>query len=381
MSDVSGGLPGVAGVTYTFDDDALASLPPGANAGSGTYKPTNDGAGDTFPFPAPAGPYGATLSGVTGLSPNGLWNLWVVDDAGGDVGSIAGGWTLTLRTQLVSYGGCSFSLFTIPAGAPGTTSGAADVYPSGIIEFLVPVDMDQYKVTIDLLGVTHTYPLDLDVLLVGPQGQKVLLMSDAGGQAPGVNNVNLSFDDDAASGIAQFVNPTAGTYRPTDFEAGDVFPGPAPAGPYATSLSAFKGTNPLGGWALYVVDDATSDVGSMTGWCLNFVPSIDAGEVPNLRFTDKVTLVWDAGPNATSYVLYRGTAAQLPALADHGVDSCQRGLTLTQQFTGVAESPAPGALLWYLVRGDNAQGQGSAGFERFGAQVLARIEDSSGSCP
>jgi subtilisin-like proprotein convertase family protein len=382
MSDVDGQSPGVSGVTYTFDD-AGPPMPVGLNVGSGTYKPTNDDSGgaDALPGPAPACPYGSTLAGLAGGSPNGTWNLFVYDDAGGDVGSISSGWTLTLRTWLPPYGGCNVTPLTIPAGAPGVTQGPASAYPVGSIVLGVPVDLDQYKPRIDLIGLTHSYPRDLDILLVGPQGQNVLLMSDAGGNGPGVNNVNLTFDDDAPAGVAQLVNPTSGAYKPTDFEPGDIFPGPAPAGPYGTSLSVFKGTNPLGGWSLFVYDDAVGDYGSMSQWCLSFIPSIGAGDVPNLRFTDKVTAAWDAGPNATSYNLYRGSLADLPKLANPSVDSCLRGSSLTQQITGLAETPAPGDMYWYLVRGDNAQGEGPSGFERFGTLLLARSEDSSGSCP
>ena len=126
---------------------------------------------------------------------------------------------------------------------PGDDHGQASTYPAGIVQIGVPVDLDQYKVRIDLLGVTHSDPRDLDVLLVGPQGQKVLLMSDAAGSGPGLTNVNLSFDDDAAAGLLQSTNPTAGVFRPTNFEA-DTMPAPAPAGPYADEPVRVQGHEP-----------------------------------------------------------------------------------------------------------------------------------------
>jgi hypothetical protein len=47
-------------------------------------------------------------------------------------------------------------------------------------------------VTID--GIWHQNPDDLDLLLVGPQGQKVILMSDACGSF-GVNSFGWVWDD------------------------------------------------------------------------------------------------------------------------------------------------------------------------------------------
>jgi subtilisin-like proprotein convertase family protein len=383
MSDVDGGPPGVVSVAYTFDDAAASPLPVASNAPSGVYRPTNDNSGgpDALPAPAPAGPYGTALAGVTGRTPNGNWSLYVFDDAGGDVGSIGSGWLLTLTTDLPADGGCNFTAMTIPAGAPGSTAGPSSAFPAGIVHVGVPVDLDQYKVRVDLLGLTHSYPRDLDVLLVGPQGQKVLVMSDAGGSGPGVNNVTLSFQDDAAAPLAQFVNPTTGFYRPSEYEPGDGFNGPAPPGPYATSLAAFKGTNPLGSWALYVQDDATGDVGSLSGWCLNFIPSIDAGDVPDMVFFGSSSIAWSPSPNATSYNIYRGETGQLPALLNGAIDSCRRFETLNQTFTGLTDIPPLGSFYWYIVRGANAQGEGASGVSHIQGQALARVVDSSGSCP
>jgi len=123
---------------------------------------------------------------------------------------------------------------------------------------------------VTVTGISHTYPDDLDILLVGPGGQKVLLMSDAGGGA-GINNVTLTFDDAAASKLPDSSAIVAGTYKPTDFVTGDTFPSPAPGGPYGTTLSAFSGLDPNGTWSLYVLDDAASDSGSIAGgWSLRF---------------------------------------------------------------------------------------------------------------
>ncbi len=54
------------------------------------------------------------------------------------------------------------------------------------------------KVTVTLTNISHTFSDDIDVLLVGPGGQKFILMSDAGG----VNDLagaNFTFDSAAGS--------------------------------------------------------------------------------------------------------------------------------------------------------------------------------------
>jgi hypothetical protein len=49
---------------------------------------------------------------------------------------------------------------------------------------------------VQLNNFSHQLPQDIDVLLVGPNGQRVLLMSDAGG-SNAATGVTLAFRDDA----------------------------------------------------------------------------------------------------------------------------------------------------------------------------------------
>src|SRR6185369_4018183 len=125
------------------------------------------------------------------------------------------------------------SSITIPSGA------TASPYPSTIsVSGLAGVVT---KVTVSLFGLSHTFPDDVDILLVSPAGQKVMLMSDAGGGTD-ISNAILFFDD-AASTTLPNTNAigSIGTYLPTDFEPGETLPGPAPAGPYSATLSSFNG--------------------------------------------------------------------------------------------------------------------------------------------
>ena len=110
MSD-AGGFGAITNVTLTLDDLAANPLPGGTPAPpvvTGTYQPTNyssfsEGNVDFFAPPAPAttpGPpsVGSALSVFNGTNPNGTWSLDVMDDqnSGGLVGTIAGGWELTI---------------------------------------------------------------------------------------------------------------------------------------------------------------------------------------------------------------------------------------------------------------------------------------------
>jgi uncharacterized repeat protein (TIGR01451 family) len=140
------------------------------------------------------------------------------------------------------------------------------------------------KVTVSLKGVTHGFPDDVDVLLVSPSGQKVVLMSDTGG-GHSITNLNLSFDDSAASGLSDTAQIVSGNYKPTDFETGDNFPAPAPAGAVSTFLSAFNGSNPNGNWSLYVVDDATGDAGLISSWSLSITAITPVSPAVNLVVT------------------------------------------------------------------------------------------------
>ena len=126
-------------------------------------------------------------------------------------------------------------------------------------------------VNVSLFGFTHSNPDDVDILLVGPAGQKMILLSDAGGTG-NISGVNLVLDDSAANSLPDSSLLTSGTFKPTNFGSGDTFPSPAPAGPYGSLLSVFQGTNPNGTWSLYVVDDANPRSGSFSGgWSLTFV--------------------------------------------------------------------------------------------------------------
>ncbi|MEO7158067.1 MAG: Ig-like domain-containing protein, partial [Vicinamibacterales bacterium] len=153
----------------------------------------------------------------------------------------------------------------------------ATPYPSNILVTGQPAGLG--KVTVTLKNITHQFADDIDILLVGPAGQNLVLLSDASGSPPpayATSNVTVTLDD-AAANLAPATGPLGAanssvTYKPTDYDpAGqvDVFAAPAPAPSAATTLATFNGTNPNGTWSLYVLSDGAPDTGSIAGgWCI-----------------------------------------------------------------------------------------------------------------
>jgi subtilisin-like proprotein convertase family protein len=160
-------------------------------------------------------------------------------------------------------GGTFSNSATITFSNTGTPPFASTPYPSTIN---VTGTSGITKVTVTLTGITHTFPDDIEVLLVSPGGQKILLMSDCGGGTD-VTGVNITFDDAAASSLPDATVLTSGTFKPTDFDpaADAVMPAPAPPEPYSTTLSVVNGTIQNGIWSLYTADDSTGDVGTING--------------------------------------------------------------------------------------------------------------------
>ncbi|MFM6605926.1 MAG: Calx-beta domain-containing protein, partial [Dolichospermum sp.] len=157
-------------------------------------------------------------------------------------------------------------IFSNPNPITIPDSGTSTPYPSTINVSGLSGNINSLKVT--LTNLSHTWPDDIDVLLVGPTGTKALLMSDVGGSS-GINNVTLTFDPTATSLLPDEGLITSGSYKATDFETGDFFNSPAPGGPYGTDFSVFNNTNPNGTWSLYVVDDFGGDAGTIAGgWSL-----------------------------------------------------------------------------------------------------------------
>ncbi len=191
-------------------------------------------------------------------------------------------WRLGSNASFASLGWWidSVTLENIPTAA-NTASitigsmGTANPYPSSIQ--VAGLAGSVTGVAVNLENFSHQFPDDVDVLLVAPNGRRIVLMSDAGGGVP-AHNLSLTFTDSAASALPDGAPPDSGIYKPTNYDDADTFPAPAPQGaPSGTTLGAFYGSNPNGTWSLYVVDDEGLNAGSIaSGWSLDIQSSTSA---------------------------------------------------------------------------------------------------------
>jgi hypothetical protein len=179
-----------------------------------------------------------------------------------------------------------------PIAIPDTT-GPGTPYPStiNVSGFSGAVE----DVDASIRNYSHECPADVDILLVGPGGERTLLLSDSGGWcSPEAVNITISLDDEAGTSYPCNATPS-GTFKPTDNACSsdsDAFPPPAPPGSYPVALSVFDGTDPNGDWHLYVIDEAFGLGGNIAnGWRLDIT-----AETPPPPKADR-TLTLDANKN------------------------------------------------------------------------------------
>jgi|GEM_PF-1310294 len=162
-------------------------------------------------------------------------------------------------------------------------------------------------VNITITGLYHIYPDDVDMLLVGPAGQSVILMSDACGSTT-ISNINVTFDDAAASQLSDTGACATGTFRPSNFagSGSEAFPSPAPASGYSSTLSVFNGTNPNGTWSLFIIDDELPDTGGVVNW------SLSISTVPTATPTNTATNTPTRTPTNTATNTATNTPTRTP---------------------------------------------------------------------
>jgi subtilisin-like proprotein convertase family protein len=289
---------------------------------------------------------------------------------------------------------CNDAQITVPE------RGTADPYPSEVA--VVGAGTSVTEVSVVLKDVSHTFTQDVQVMLVSPTGQSLVLMSDAvGGQD--MSHVDLTFSDGAEGSLPDGQDVTTGTYLPTDRDEALVdWPPPAPTESGATTLATFNGSNPNGTWNLYVKDDAGGDAGSIGGWCLDIAVD-EHGPVARPTVTPPanaagwhrgdVTVAWnwsDEGAGVDharctdrSITNRAGTPTLTATCQDQGGNPSRASRTVRIDSTAptvrIAAPTARQYLQGAVVRADYACGDGLSGVVRCAGTVAdgARINTSA----
>ncbi len=338
----------------------------------------------------PSGPqtYGVVVAGgptaaksfsfiATGACGSNITLTLALQDGVTNLGSV----TYSLRLGTISNVSQTFSngtAITIPATGTGATTGApATPYPSNITVAGAPVSPS--KITVTLKNISHTFPSDVDVLLVGPTGQKFIVLSDAIGGTDWTGQT-YTFDDNAAAILSNAGTPPAsGSFRPTNYGTGDVFPVPAPAAPYLspataganTLASTFAGLNPNGTWSLYVVDDAGTDIGSFAGgWDLTITSSTNvciANQAPSIVNGPPPSPVIVGTPYSFKFIASGNPA---PSFSESGALPPGLGLSAGGVLSGTATSGGTGSFPNIVVTATN--GVASDATQTFGLSTATR---------
>ncbi|MBN2384146.1 hypothetical protein JXQ70_14815, partial [bacterium] len=148
----------------------------------------------------------------------------------------------------------------------------------------------------------------------------------------------------------------------TGFNSGDTTL-PGDGNPHSYVIRAWNNTC----WA-----DSTAVLGTDQGGTQPVPP-----EITPISWTNKTTLSWTAVPEATSYNLYRGVRANLPALLTSSTDFCTRWTGSTTSVTTITETATVGDCYYFLVTGENTSGEGTSGYATAGERIL----DTTGTCP
>lgn len=247
--------------------------------------------------------------------------------------------------------------------ASSISDGRATLYPSPISVLNAPASIGYVSVT--LKNYSHTWADDVNVLLVSPTGQKILLMANTNGTGDAVNDTLTFIPDGTAMLPLNNTNVESGLYACSVYNAPASLPSPAPAGPYGTSLSPLIGTNANGTWNLYVWDDVPSSVdGTFAGgWSISFNQT-PALPVPT-AFTYQGVLSSAGAPIAgsanvrftlcNSPTVLPSVAAVAPAITRSFTGITAGQLTTSLDFGSVIDT---NQALWLSIEVDSPPGSG-----------------------
>jgi subtilisin-like proprotein convertase family protein len=137
----------------------------------------------------------------------------------------------------------------------------ASPYPKNLVISGITGTVDAVGIDVSL---NHSWVGDIDMLLVGPLGQRLMLMSDVVERST-PNPLPATIMDGAPPfpSSSVWVPIEQSFFAPTDYSPGETLPSPAPGAPNITTMAGFNGVNPNGTWQLFVVDDTTVDTGTI----------------------------------------------------------------------------------------------------------------------
>ena len=179
--------------------------------------------------------------------------------------------TMALADGTNSLGNVTYT-FVLPLTSAFTNSSAIiipDFGPGNPYPSVIPISGVSGVVsgaTVTLQGFAHTFPHDVNIMLISPAGQQLVLLAHVGGPYS-VTNLTLTFEDSASNSLPTTAL-SSGAFLPTLIPPLDVFPGIS-GQPAGTNLSVFDGMSPNGNWSLYVYDDTQGNAGVIAnGWTL-----------------------------------------------------------------------------------------------------------------
>jgi subtilisin-like proprotein convertase family protein len=165
------------------------------------------------------------------------WAAPVVGDFNGDfvpdildVDRAGGGLSVNLASQGV--------ITNANAAITDNATTTSQAFVTGLSGTVVDVDVR--------INLNHTFDADLHIFLVAPDGTRVELTRNRGGNSDNYNNT--IFDDEAPVAVAGGYAPFSGRFQPEGL------------------LSALDGQPANGTWTLEVRDEAGQDVGTLFNW-------------------------------------------------------------------------------------------------------------------
>jgi subtilisin-like proprotein convertase family protein len=243
-----------------------------------------------------------------GQDANGTWTLTIVDDAGGDWGTLAR-WDLNITATATPP---SPSAPTNVAGTTGAIPDFGGATPVPSVFTASVSGMGSYLWDLDLTtAITHTSCADIDMTLTSPSGTVVTISTDNGGTNDNVFNGTL-WDENANDPCVDNSYANNVTASPLSAEG---------------RLTAFRGENPNGTWMLTITDDTFNDTGSVASWSVG-VSTLSAAPATVSSTTSNTTpvLIPPGAPTSTS-----GTSVDTMTLS--GLGTSIAGIKLYTEIT------------------------------------------------